>query len=180
MPHVRQFFEQPGLWFNLLSFVFTTAGATLGVWALWLAYVQLRKTQRAADAARAAAERAVTEVRTIATIVDVERLSGLCREVTALLRSDRRSDATRSLHDLRIGLAKARSTRGGVRLFAPAGDWDAIIAEVAGMQRRLGRAKPPGLAAHTTAGFADRVADIDQRLNELSPRAVERVPNEGG
>ena len=180
MSSVRQFFEQPGLWFNVFSLVLTALGAGLGVWALWLAYVQLRRIARAADAAKAAAERALAEVRGIASVVDLERLSGLCREVTTLLRSDRRLDAVRPLHDLRIGLARARSGRGGGDLFVPTDEWDATLAEVALIQRRLGRSLTVELADLTVHKFADRIADLDQRLNELSPKAFDSVAQIGG
>jgi CHAD domain-containing protein len=180
MSAIHQFFAQPGLWFNVFSFALAILGATLGVWALWLAYGQLRKTQRAAEAAKDAAERALAEVQSIATIVEIERLSGLCREVTTLLRTDRRLDTVRILHDLRIGLAKARSTREGENLFTPTGEWNTIIAEVAEIQSRLGRFQTTALTDRMIQNFADRIAGIDQRLNELSPKAVEGATHQGG
>ena len=111
--HVRHFFESPGLWFDLLSFVFTTVGVALGVGGLWIALVQLRKKQRAAGAARAAAERTLAAVQAVTSVVELERLSGLCREVIVVVRSDHLTDALRPLHDL--SSTSALSRRSGER-----------------------------------------------------------------
>ena len=180
MSDVHLFFDRPGFWFNLASLSLTAMGAGLGVWALWLAYVQLGNIVRVADAAKAAAESALAEVRTVTTVVELERLSGLCREVVTLIRSDHYPDASRPLHDLRIGLAKARSSSLGGQLFVPADEWTATLTEMAEITSRVRRSATSGLAVRARHSIADRVADLDQRINELSPKMIETASNKGG
>ena len=171
MSHVRTFFEHPGLWFNLLSFAFTTLGVLLGIWALWIALVQLRKTLTAAQAARSAAEAARSDVSRIVTVVDLQRLSAVCLEIVTLLESGRGETVSRPLHQLRTGLVQLHATDRGLLLGAQVGSVE-LISEIEAIQQRFDTAMPRSPDARAIRQCMTLVKAVDAKLHQMVPAAA--------
>jgi len=87
-PPFVSFFTEPAFWYNFLNFCFATVGVVLGVWALYLAYVQLRKTLRAAEAAQLASKATMIAMLRLTELTKVDRLSDLSGQVLILLRGE--------------------------------------------------------------------------------------------
>ena len=169
---MTDFFAHPGAAYNAVSLLLTAAGMGLGTVGLAVAIWQLAKTRRAAVAAQMAAQTATAEVRRIAIVIDIQKLSAYCREVRASVGVSTLPQMSRPLHDLRVGLAELRSSPRG-RSLAKHADWDQMIADVAAVQRQV--EMPP--EAYYDVGVVVRtvtevVSQVDERLHGMAPRAA--------
>lgn len=110
------FFDEPHFGYNVLNLSVAALGVGLGLWALWLAYNQLRRTLDAAEAARKASEETAAGMRRITLLVNAVQLSGFCGQLLHLLRDQNLSAAALRIHDLRIGVVELSASPSGPRL----------------------------------------------------------------
>lgn len=99
--------------YNIINLVFSIVGCVVGIWALWLAVVQIGKTREAAEAAREAANATRRQFVHLTNVVSMQRLCGVTREVIVALRNNDKVTAAIRLEDLQSGLSHARVGFGG-------------------------------------------------------------------
>jgi hypothetical protein len=166
---LKDFFQIPGWWYNFLSFGFGCAGLILGVVGLWVAYVQLAKTLSAAQAAKKASLQTASDLKHFSAVVDLQKLSSLCREVINFLGAGDFVGSSRPLHELRIGLAKLGALAADV-VVLERDDWNAIMAEIALVQARVEELRE-GPATPQTINYCRQILwKTDERLSKILPR----------
>jgi hypothetical protein len=171
---MKSFFENPGFWFNAISFAFGAAGLALGIWGLLIAIVQLRKLTTAAEAARKAADDTLSEVSRIVTITDVQKLSALCLEIVTLLESDRAGDVNRPLHQLRVGLAEFHASDRG-RILGEEFKSLEMVATIESIQEKLDAGSTNPADRRVIRQCISVVKSVDERLHKMIPGAA-RMP----
>ena len=97
-------------WYHILSLTLAAAGVGLGVVALWVAVVQVRKAVGAAEAAKDAALATRERMLEIGTLTGGWSMGEMAEAAVASLTSGELQSAARRVRDLRIALAQ-RSER---------------------------------------------------------------------
>jgi hypothetical protein len=166
---LKDFFQIPGWWYNFLSFSFGVAGLVLGVIGLWIAYVQLAKTLNAAEAAKQASLKTADDLKHFSVVVDLQKLSSLCREVMNHLETNDFAGASRPLHELRVGLAKLSTMAADIPIL-DRNQWDAMMAEIMIVQIRTEEFKD-GSPTPQTANYCRQILwKTDEQLVKMLPK----------
>jgi hypothetical protein len=124
----------------------------------------------AAEVARRASEETARELGRVTVMIDVQKLSALCREVRASASGAARSTVSRPLHDLRVGLAELRATPG--QALCPPETWDKMIASVKEVSRRVETAVGHVYSKKFAAEVRSVVSQVDEELHRMAPRAT--------
>lgn len=166
------FFDEPRFGFNLLSLSLAALGVGLGLWALWLAYNQLRKTLNAAEAARKASEETAAAMRQVAIMVDAVHLSGLCGQLLHLLRDQNWDAAAIRLQDLRVGVAELSAMPGGLGLQRDEW-WVALLTRIRGVQNAVEVGVNKRKMSNTQAlECISMIGEIEADLRTLTAKAA--------
>ena len=168
---LHDFFASPGTAYNAINFALAVVGFLLGVAGLAFAYWQIAKTLNAATAAKLASEATATELRRVAIVIDVQKLSAFCREVRASASPAALVTLSRPLHDLRVGLAELRGSPRGRLLRKPA-EWDLVIASVAEVQQRVESPAIVSDGEEVVRAVLTIAAEVDEELHAMSSRAA--------
>jgi hypothetical protein len=116
-----------GSWlYNLVALLVAIVGFALTLW-------QVKKTRRAADAARDSARQTSDGFHGLAALIDFSELKNWAEGIISYLDGLDFASAQLRLLDLRNGLARARHQPGAKKLLNPSG-WQEIITMVAEVQ----------------------------------------------
>jgi len=118
-----------GPWLNAINLAIGILGVLLGVVALWIALVQLKKIRSAAEAAQTAADDAKARILGITAIVGLVELCGLSRELLTFLQHQSVRAAIVRATDLRAAIARARESYRPLGILAPK-EWQGIVANI--------------------------------------------------
>jgi len=133
------FFETPGPWYNLLNFLFASVGLFLAVAGIWFALDQIKKTLKAAQAAKQATIETAQDIRRMTTLVDVLSLVKIADQILSHLRAKNYNAGVVRLQDLLSGVSAARNSTMGPKLFTES-KWQEMTTRVSSVQDVIERA----------------------------------------
>ena len=122
--------------FNFLSFWITAVGTIVTVGGFALAFWQLRRVAKSADAARDAADQARDQIASVSAVMDTTALVYLAQEVITYIRHDNYAAAAIRAHDLRSGVAKFRKTDVGTAALQPE-EWQRMVTLIAAVNEQM-------------------------------------------
>lgn len=129
-------FFDGGKLFNAVVFWLTFSGVALGIVALGIVIVQLRKIRKATNASRDASVSTRNRMAGIAATVDFRQLGELAKEALLYLDTESVDRAAIRISDLRCGIAQGRRTPGMKGLMTQ-DRWQDMITDIAFIQAAL-------------------------------------------
>ena len=164
-------FFQGSTGYNIVSFVVSSVGTVLGIVALWIALVQLRKIRRATEAAAKAATDTADKILQVVLVMDLSKLSSLSNEATILLQESKLDAAQVRIRDLKLGVITARTLPRATVLALPE-VWTGLVTQLGSMERSL----RSGTEEIDPDVIADRCLKkleiVVEQLHELAARAA--------
>jgi len=145
-------------------------GIVLGGSGLFFAWVQVRKTLRAAQAAELAAKETAARISQVTALIDIEHLCRLTAELRIHIQSEEFPAAIHRAHDLRIALAKVRESKPGKSMLK-AEKWQGTLSQVVSVYDALVSMKKEN-RAEVSVRCDSAVSAIEELLNGLSARAA--------
>jgi hypothetical protein len=165
-------------WYRDIEFVGALAsivGVLIGVPALVIAFLQLRRTERAAEAAAASAKDAVRRLSSIVAVASLERTCSRSRDLLHLMRARNLTASATAAFELREALAKFIKSSIAMQLLQES-EWSNLLKSVAGVHDVLERA---AAIRKIDAGSRDQilhcVSNVHSQLSMLATVAGEKA-----
>lgn len=148
-----------------------TFDRVLAVVGFFIAVWQIRKTRSAAEAAKAAATRAVEAIRRLEAATKMHDISSRSRELLRLLRSKAYAHAASAAFELRDTAARYRHDKESKRL-VPAEQWSRAILDIQAVHDRLESLAMAGKAsAEDREALVHEVSRLHTFFTELAAQA---------
>lgn len=148
-------------WIETGSAWFSFLGLLLGVVTLVVAIVQLRKTRRAADAARVAAQGAVAKMQFVQNLVNLEQLCSRSIALQSAVKGPNRALTIDRAAELRNALARFHGVQDGADPFS------------AGVLECLGRARDIHSEIYKTPPKTPIGPDVLDSINALHEKLLQ-------
>jgi hypothetical protein len=167
-------FFSGGAGYNLAVFLIASAGIGLAVWALCIAYRQLKRVASAAAAASEAADSARARVLGVTGLMSLNELCTLARDVEASVRTERYDVAALRASDLRCAAIRGRAPRPGSH--GPEDtSWGELVARIASLDDALDRSARTNSAPPDHKRLTKLAKKVSDTLNGIAAKSASEL-----
>lgn len=160
---------------EIIGAVASIAGAVIGLPALIMALVQLRRTKKAAEAAAASANDALQRLSNVVAVASIEQICGRSRDLLHLMRARNLVASATAAFELREALAKFCKSKVAMKLLE-AEAWSKLLTSAAEVHDALeGAASIKKIDARIREQLLQTVASLHAELSMLAPVAGEKA-----
>jgi hypothetical protein len=161
---------------DVIGGVASVGGVVLGLPALVIAMVQLRRTKRAADAAAASSREALQRLSTVVAVASIEQICSRSRDLLHLTRARNLSGSATAAFELRDALAKFCRSQAAKRLQQDETTWASLLNSVSEIHDVLeGAAAIRKIDAGRREEVLQGIARIHSQLSMLAGVAGEKA-----
>jgi hypothetical protein len=147
------------------------AGFIIGIPAFFFAYVQLRRTRKAAEAATKAMNETLQRVSTVVAVASLEQICGRSRELLRLMQDRKYTSSAMAVVELQEALSKFSTSKAALSI-QNTDQWSEIMSEVIEMQHDI---QSGASIRKFTDAMMRRTSAIHSKISSLTGIAGDRA-----